>query len=167
MKYTTHNTTCATWFERDRAHVALRDENDRDVFELWDEDVGQFVEDGFKSNRQSWHEAMVEYANAHGLRPKKLKGGMNLMAEITSMENRIARKFDLGAGHLGNGVTVWNRAKEVGGDYETVAHIDRDRTISWHIKNPPKEVVDYVERIAKGPNMSSSTSHPDNKVFSK
>lgn len=32
--------------------------------------------------------------------------------------------YDLGFGCLGNGTTVWNRMREIGGDYETVAHID-------------------------------------------
>jgi hypothetical protein len=81
--------------------------------------------------------------------------------------SKVARKFDLGAGHLGNGVTVWNKAKEVHGDYETIAHISHDRKISWKLKNPPKEVVEYVESIAEGPNFSASTSQPHMLVFSK
>jgi hypothetical protein len=75
------------------------------------------------------------------------------------------RKFDLGAGHLGNGITVWNRAKEVGGDYEKIAHIASNRKITWYLKNPPKEVIDYVEKIAKGKNPSVSTTQKDQKVF--
>lgn len=78
-----------------------------------------------------------------------------------------SRKFDLGAGHLGNGIKVWNRARQVHGDYETIAHINHDRTIKYYIKNPPQEVVEYVESIAKGPNRSVSTSQPDQKVFSE
>lgn len=77
------------------------------------------------------------------------------------------RKFDLGAGHLGNGIVVWNRAKEVHGDYEKIAHIDRDRKIKYYVKNSPKEVMDYVEKIAKGKNPSVSTTKKDQKVFNK
>lgn len=77
------------------------------------------------------------------------------------------RKFDLGAGHLGNGIIVWNRAKEVHGDYESIAHIDRDRTISWQVKNPPAEWVSYVEGIANGPNMGVSETQPEQMVFIK
>jgi hypothetical protein len=73
-------------------------------------------------------------------------------------------KFDLGAGHLGNGLTVWNRAKEVRGDYQTVAHISPKREITWYVKNPPKNVVEYVEECAKS-DPSISTSQPDQKVF--
>ena len=77
----------------------------------------------------------------------------------------MAKKFDLGSGHLGNGITVWNRAVEKHGDYEIIAHVDRDRTVTWRIKNPPKEVKDYVEAIATGKNPSVSVSQPDQKVF--
>jgi hypothetical protein len=86
--------------------------------------------------------------------------------EILDRIDRILneRKFDLGSGHKGNGITVWNRAKEVHGDYEMIAHIDRKRKITWNIKNPPKHVKDYVEKIAKGknPRATASQSH---KVF--
>lgn len=75
-----------------------------------------------------------------------------------------ARKFDLGSGHMGNGITVWNRAREVHGDYETIAHVDANRKIKYYIKNPPKEVKDYVEKIAKGPNMHVSATQSQ-KVF--
>lgn len=75
------------------------------------------------------------------------------------------RKFDLGSGTMGNGVTIWNRAKEVHGDYEKIAHINPDRKITYYIKNPPKQVIDYVEKIAKGKNFASSTSQPHMKVF--
>ena len=39
------------------------------------------------------------------------------------------KAYDLGFGHLGNGLTVWNRMEEVDGDYRTVAHIAPDRTV--------------------------------------
>jgi hypothetical protein len=72
-------------------------------------------------------------------------------------------KFDLGSGHLGNGITVWNRAKEEHGDYQKIAHIGPDRKISWYIKNPPKEVVEYVQQCAKEDPRVSQTQ--DQKVF--
>ena len=75
------------------------------------------------------------------------------------------RKFDLSSGHLGNGITVWDRAKEEHGDYEKIAHIDADRKIKWYLKNPPADVIKYVEDIAKGKNPSISATQPDQKVF--
>jgi len=76
----------------------------------------------------------------------------------------MKKKFDLGCGHLGNGITVWNRAKEIHGDYEKVAHIDSNRKITWRIKNPPQNVIDYVDEITKS-NPSVSETQPYNKVF--
>jgi hypothetical protein len=74
-------------------------------------------------------------------------------------------KFDLNSGTMGNGVVVWNSAREIHGDYEKVAHIDQNREIKYCIENLPVEVIAYVEGIAKGPNFSVSASQPDMKVF--
>ena len=41
-----------------------------------------------------------------------------------------AKAYDLGYGHLGNGITVWNRLEKEHGDYKTVAHIAPDRTVT-------------------------------------
>jgi len=76
----------------------------------------------------------------------------------------LERKFDLGSGHKGNGIVIWNRAKEVHGDYENIAHIDANRKIKYYIKKPSKEVISYVEKIAKGKNPNISTSQAG-KVF--
>ena len=40
-----------------------------------------------------------------------------------------AKAYDLGYGHLGNGLTVWNRLEEEHGDYKTVAHIAPDLSL--------------------------------------
>lgn len=67
MHRTTSNTTLQTRFERDRAHVELRDkETDATVIEWWDEAVGEAVEDGFL-NPRDWHGTAVEYANHLGV----------------------------------------------------------------------------------------------------
>jgi len=90
---------------------------------------------------------------------------LNEKIQKAYQETVLERKFDLGSGTMGNGVVVWNRAKEVHGDYEKVAHIDQNRKIKFYIKNPPKQVKDYVEKIAKGKNFASTASQPDWKVF--
>ena len=74
------------------------------------------------------------------------------------------RKFDLGSGHLGHGISVYNKAKEVHGDYEKIAHIDDKRKVKWYIKNPTKEVKAYVDKIVKGKNPSISATQSQ-KVF--
>ena len=73
--------------------------------------------------------------------------------------------FKLGHGSLGNGITVWNSAKEVNGDYEKVAHINPFRKITYYIENLPAKIIAYVEAIATGPSPSASTSQPEQKVF--
>lgn len=58
--------------------------------------------------------------------------------------------FDMGAGCLGNGVTFWNRASIVDGDYETVAHVSEAGNICWRIPRedfPDKDRA-RVERTA-------------------
>jgi hypothetical protein len=69
VKYTIDNTSFSSWFERDRAYVYLSfsDGCEDIIFELWDEAVTEFIDDGFKSDRETWHQAMVNYANQHGL----------------------------------------------------------------------------------------------------
>ncbi len=45
------------------------------------------------------------------------------------------RKFELFMGHLGNGITVCNKAVEENGDYKSVAHIAECGKITWYV-NP-------------------------------
>ncbi len=68
-----NNTLCSTWFERDRAMVRLTDTRDNEIICLWDQDVENFVLDGFKNIRQSWHEALAEYATSLKLRAERKK----------------------------------------------------------------------------------------------
>jgi len=69
-----------TWFERDRAHVALLDaRNDTTIVEWWDDEVVQALEDGFLDNRafilgrltrpRILHESVYEFAANIGLLP--------------------------------------------------------------------------------------------------
>lgn len=58
--------------------------------------------------------------------------------------------YDLGFGCLGNGPTFWNRMREVGGDYETVAHIDPCGAYRLYVSNMPeyakREVREHAAR---------------------
>lgn len=57
-----NDTTLHTWFERDRAHVELRNRHtDETIVEWWDEDVAQAVEDGFLDSSH-YHESAFAYA---------------------------------------------------------------------------------------------------------
>jgi hypothetical protein len=63
-----NNTQCDTWFERDRAMVRLMDLRGNEIICLIDDAVSEFVEDGFKRQSQSWHDALAEYATERKLR---------------------------------------------------------------------------------------------------
>lgn len=60
------------------------------------------------------------------------------------------RTHDLGMGYMGNGLTIWDRSTEEGGDYKKVAHIQHpEMTITWNDKSLPPEVKKEIEKIAK------------------
>ena len=82
------------------------------------------------------------------------------VAPITSQ----AKAYDLGYGHMGNGLTVWNRLEEEHGDYKTVAHIDPDRTVTIYDEEMPQAVRDEIKRIADTSEMTISATQ-DAPVF--
>lgn len=56
-----------TWFERDRAHVELRNAaTGNTIVEWWDGAVREAIEDGFLDPRD-YHGSALEYAEQHGL----------------------------------------------------------------------------------------------------
>lgn len=78
---TIQETALNTWFERDRAHVALLDaRTDATIVEWWDEEVFQAIEDGFLDDRafilnrlarpRRLHESAYEFAANIGLLPE-------------------------------------------------------------------------------------------------
>ena len=68
------------------------------------------------------------------------------------------KAYDLGFGHLGNGLTVWNRLEEVDGDYRTVAHIAPDRTVQIYDEEMPQEVRDRIQQVADTSEMMVSAT---------
>ena len=75
-----------------------------------------------------------------------------------------AKAYDLGYGHMGNGLTVWNRLEEEHGDYKTVAHIAPDRTVTIYDEEMPQAVRDEIQRIADASEMTISATQ-DAPVF--
>lgn len=69
-----------------------------------------------------------------------------------------AKAYDLGYGHLGNGLTVWNRLEEDHGDYKTVAHIAPDRTVTIYDEEMPQAVREEIQRIADTSEMTISAT---------
>lgn len=51
-----------------------------------------------------------------------------------------AKKYDIGSGWMGNGLTIWNRAEEQHGDYKIIAHIGKDGTLSIRDKQLPTDI---------------------------
>lgn len=75
-----------------------------------------------------------------------------------------AKAYDLGYGHLGSGITVWNRLEEEHGDYKTVAHIAPDRTVTIYDEEMPQAVREEIQRIADTSEMTISANQ-DAPVF--
>ena len=75
-----------------------------------------------------------------------------------------AKAYDLGYGHLGNGITVWNRLEEEHGDYKTVAHIAPNRTVTIYDEEMPQAVRGEIQRIADTSEMTISVTQ-DAPVF--
>ncbi len=76
------------------------------------------------------------------------------MAKNTPTSVTEAKKYDVGAGYMGNGLTIWNRAEEEHGDYRIIAHIDNYGKISIRDKEIPSNVMkmikDWAEAMKKG-----------------
>jgi hypothetical protein len=51
-----------------------------------------------------------------------------------------AKKYDIGSGWMGNGLTIWNRAEEQYGDYKIIAHISKDGNLSIRDKKLPNDI---------------------------
>ena len=69
------------------------------------------------------------------------------MQALTSQAERAS--YDIGMGYLGNGLTVWNRAVEEHGDYQTIAHISNEGEIKYYVDGLPDDVVSRIEQAAE------------------
>jgi len=70
-------------------------------------------------------------------------------------------KEDLGFGSLGNGVTVWDRNREKNNDYLTVAHISRERVITFYDKQLSTGAKKDIREFARKKNVRMSVSQPE------
>ena len=69
--------------------------------------------------------------------------------KVTGKRPEEKAEYDLGFGYLGNGLTVWNRAAEVNGDYPTIAHISPEGEVTYYEENLPQSVTERIEKAAK------------------
>src|SRR5262249_30520760 len=92
------DTELETWFERDRAHVALVDKHSGEtIVEWWDDDVQQAIDDGFLPHRWSdtkAHEAAFDYAKQVGViadEPRNGRGPYYVRMPDTDLYFRVVR----------------------------------------------------------------------------
>lgn len=140
-----------------------------------------FVAGALKENEVDFVYNNVGHSSTSGLYKLHLSDNARERAEKTLAE-RIAvdrtepqdvseavetpeKQYDLGYGHMGNGLTVWNRLEEKNGDYVTVAHIDPDRSVTFYDKDMPDSVKARIEDVARTSNMTVSATQ-DTPVFS-
>jgi len=65
-----------------------------------------------------------------------------------------AKKYDIGSGYMGNGLTIWNRAEEQYGDYKIIAHISKQGDLKVYDKQLPADLKKmfqiWANSMAKG-----------------
>ena len=74
-------------------------------------------------------------------------------------------KYDLIYCSMGNGLTIYNRAVEEHGDYKKIAHIDRDRKVTFYDKKLPTNIKENIITEACTNNTNISATQ-DQKIFS-
>ena len=70
---------------------------------------------------------------------------------------------DIFSGYMGNGLSISNRAHEVNGDYEPVAHIQYGGAITWRIKDKSRldpSVIAYIEKASRESAAKKSQGEP-------
>lgn len=80
-------------------------------------------------------------------------------------EVELLGAYDLGYGHLGNGISVWNRAQEEHGDYVKIAHIDSDRKVTYYDDKLPGSIKEEIEQFAAKEDPAVSATQLEQKVF--
>lgn len=70
---------------------------------------------------------------------QKLKNKIYFALHKTESVNE-AKKYDIGSGYMGNGLTIWNRAEEQNGDYRIIAHISPDGKLSIRDNQLPADL---------------------------
>ena len=76
-----------------------------------------------------------------------------------------AVSYDLGYGHAGSGLNVWNRLETVNGDYKTIAHIHPNREVVFYDDHLQEEVKEQIRQVAATSEMTVSATQ-DTPVFS-
>lgn len=95
-----------------------------------------------------------------------LKESKTYYKDLEKVENKgREKKYDLGFGSLGNGTTVYNRAKMVNGDYPRIAHISNEGIVNYYGKEYPESVKKEIEAFAN--NQKTPVTESSDKVKSE
>jgi hypothetical protein len=103
-------------------------------------------------NKKVYYQTQVKTKNEIPAKFEQMKKVTNIPGYIFTIEDNTgmtvysekllneAKKYDIGSGYLGNGLTIWNRAEEKDGDYETIAHIGKDGKLTIYDKEIPADI---------------------------
>jgi len=103
-------------------------------------------------NKKVYYQTQVKTKNEIPAKFEHMKKVTNIPGYIFTIEDKTgmtvyseklineAKKYDIGSGYLGNGLTIWNRAEEKDGDYETIAHIGKDGKLTIYDKEIPADI---------------------------
>lgn len=83
---------------------------------------------------------------AHGTVVKQIHDKVDKLREGKISVDESTKKYDIGMGYLGNGLTVWNRAEEEHGDYKTIAHVGETGVVKFYDKNLPPAIKRRIEK---------------------
>ena len=149
-----------SWENSDGQGLVYRKENCLDVRLSWTQ-VARHIDHLVEQGRYLSPQELDEWEKNQA---EKELAQADEIASANTEEHAPSKAYDLGYGHLGNGVTVWNRLEEEHGDYKTVAHIAPDRTVQIYDEEMPQAVREEIQRIADTSEMTVSATQ-DAPVF--
>jgi hypothetical protein len=85
-----------------------------------------------------YYNGVLYYTN-----PKNKSIYDTLIPKLVNSKNEVVteeKKYDIGSGWMGNGLTIWNRAEEKNGEYKIIAHISKDGTLKIYDKALPNDI---------------------------
>ena len=149
-----------SWEGHDGKGLEYRKDGCQDVRISW-EKVSRRITDLINRGRYLTEQEQAEYSRIQEEKALAEEEIVNVSQEkaVSDVE------YDLGYGHLGNGITVWNRLEEEFGDYKNVAHISPDRTVTFYDERLPENLRDEIQQVAATSTMTVSATQ-DIPVFS-
>ncbi len=120
---------------------------------------GSNVESVGIMTKKEWDEREAKYA-IESIKEARLTDIVRSIVETPAIGKPIhskineAKKYDIGSGYMGNGLTIWNRAEEEHGDYKIIAHISPQGKLSVRDKQLPADLKKmfqiWADSMAKG-----------------